>query len=150
MRALVQRVREAAVQIGGEEYSRIGKGLLVFIGIEHSDTEQDAGWLARKLPQLRIFSDDEGLMNKSVIDIRGELLVVSQFTLHARTKKGNRPSFTEAARPEQAIPLYNFFIEQLREAAQLPVSTGVFGADMQVILQNDGPVTLWLDTRQSE
>lgn len=150
MRALVQRVRHAAVQIDGAEHSRIGQGLLIFIGIEHSDGEQDADWLARKLPQLRIFADAAGLMNKSVIDIQGELLVVSQFTLHARTKKGNRPSFTEAARPEQAIPLYEYFIGQLREAAQLPVSTGVFGADMQVILQNDGPVTLWLDTRQGE
>lgn len=150
MRALIQRVSQASVTIAGLEKSRIGPGLLVLLGIEEMDDATDSDWLARKIASMRIFSDAEGQMNRSVQDIGGELLVVSQFTLFAGTKKGNRPSFIRAARPETAIPLYEQFVENLRQVSGCPVATGEFGADMQVALLNDGPVTIWLDSKGRE
>lgn len=150
MRALIQRVAQASVMIGGLEKAGIGPGLLILLGIEEADDETDGDWIARKIAAMRIFSDDEGLINRSVQDIGGELLVVSQFTLFASTKKGNRPSFIRAARPERAIPLYEQFVDSLRRESGCPVHTGEFGADMQVELVNDGPVTIWLDSKQRE
>ncbi len=150
MRLLLQRVTQAEVRINGQVKSSIANGLLVLVGIETSDTRADAEWLSNKIVQLRIFSDDAGLMNKSLLDCNGELLVVSQFTLHAATKKGNRPSFIKAARPEQAIPLYEQFVALLEQALGKPVATGTFGADMQVSLTNDGPVTIWMDSKEKE
>lgn len=150
MKALVQRVSEASVTIDGLIHSRISKGLVVLLGIDIKDSNEDADWLCQKLIGLRIFSDENGLMNQSIIDAQGELLLVSQFTLIASYKKGNRPSFIHAARPEQAIPLYQYCIEQLTALLGKPIATGVFGADMQVALVNDGPVTLLLDTHNKE
>ena len=150
MRVVVQRVSEAAVAIEGREVGRIGTGLLVFVGVEAGDTPGDSAWLAAKLAALRIFPDDAGKMNKSVREIAGGLLVVSQFTLHAATAKGNRPGFTRAARPEEAIPLYEAFLADLeREAGRRP-ERGVFAAEMQVSLVNDGPVTILIDSRARE
>lgn len=149
MRVLLQRTTEASVQISGQIHGKINRGLVILVGICGDDTEDDARWLAQKIIQMRIFADSEGKMNLSVQDIEGELLVISQFTLHASTKKGNRPSFIQAARPEQAIPLYEFFIKLLNES-DLKVETGVFGADMQVDLTNDGPVTIWMDSKERE
>lgn len=145
MRVVIQRVREASVEIGGALHASIGKGLLILLGIETADSREQADYLAKKISQLRIFNDDEGLMNRSVVDVGGQLLVVSQFTLYANTQKGNRPSFIQAARPEQAIPLYEYFVQTLSELAARPVQTGVFGADMQVGLINDGPVTIIME-----
>ncbi len=150
MRVILQRVSQAAVTIGGVEKSRIGWGLMILLGIEHDDTEADIDWLCKKIAALRIFSDEAGLMNLSVQDIAGELLVISQFTLHASTKKGNRPSFIRAARPETAIPLYEKFVDQLARESGRPVGTGEFGADMKVSLINDGPVTIVIDSRARE
>ncbi len=150
MRALIQRVTEASVTIGGVEKSAIGPGLLVLLGIEESDDATDSDWIVKKIAAMRIFSDEEGRMNRPVQEIGGELLVVSQFTLFASTKKGNRPSFIRAARPETAIPLYEQFVENLRRESGCPVGTGEFGADMQVRLLNDGPVTIWLDSKGRE
>lgn len=150
MRVVIQRVSRASVTIGGRRESEIGAGLLILLGIEEADSEEDTDWLIQKLSALRIFGDREGKMNLSVKDIRGEFLVVSQFTLHASTKKGNRPSFIKAAKPEQAIPLYETFCKRLREISGLRVATGVFGADMQVDLTNDGPVTIFMDSKQRE
>ena len=150
MRILIQRANEASVSIGGEVRSAIGRGALVLVGIEEPDAKEDADWLCKKLANLRIFPDGEGGMNRSLPDIDGEVLVVSQFTLHASTKKGNRPSYIRAARPEQAIPLYDYFIQALEAELGKPVSTGEFGADMQVSLINDGPVTIWIDSRNRE
>ncbi len=150
MRALIQRVAQASVTIGGLEKSGIGPGLLVLLGIEETDEATDSEWISKKIAAMRIFSDEEGRMNRSVQEINGELLVVSQFTLFASTKKGNRPSFIRAARPEMAIPLYEQFVKNLRRESGCPVHTGEFGADMQVALINDGPVTIWLDSRQRE
>lgn len=150
MRALIQRVSQASVTIAGLEKSRIGPGLLVLLGIEETDDATDSDWIGRKIATMRIFSDAEGQMNRSVQDIGGELLVVSQFTLFASTKKGNRPSFIRAARPGTAIPLYEQFVENLRQVSACPVATGEFGADMQVALLNDGPVTIWLDSKGRE
>ena len=150
MKALVQRVSEASVTIDGLIHSRISKGLVVLLGIDIKDSNEDADWLCQKLIGLRIFSDENGLMNQSIMDVQGELLLVSQFTLIASYKKGNRPSFIHAARPEQAIPLYQYCIEQLTALLGKPIATGVFGADMQVALVNDGPVTLLLDTHNKE
>lgn len=150
MRAVIQRVSTAQVIIDQDLHSAIGPGLVVLLGIETEDSEEDAAWLASKIFQLRIFSDEAGLMNKSVTDLDGEFLVVSQFTLHASYKKGNRPSFIKAARPEQAIPLYEYFIKYLEQLLQKPVATGVFGADMKVSLVNDGPVTIIMDTKTRE
>jgi D-aminoacyl-tRNA deacylase len=150
MRAVLQRVSQAAVAIAGAEHARIGPGLLILLGIEHEDGAEDLEWLCKKIAALRIFSDAAGLMNLSVQDTGGELLVVSQFTLHGSVKKGNRPSFIRAARPETAIPLYEQFVETLRRETERPVQTGVFGADMQVSLINDGPVTIWMDSKNRE
>lgn len=150
MRTVIQRVSQAAVVINGIEKSRIGPGLLILLGIEQDDTIADIEWLCKKITALRIFSDEAGLMNRSVQDIEGEMLVVSQFTLHASTKKGNRPSFIRAARPETAIPIYEQFTEMLRQESGRPVLTGEFGADMKVSLLNDGPVTILMDSKSRE
>lgn len=147
MRVVIQRVSEAAVKIDGNIVGEISKGLLVLLGIAQEDTEQDALYLLQKLINLRIFSDADGKMNLSVQDCGGELLIVSQFTLYADTKKGNRPSYIRAARPEHAIPLYEFFLQELQKQFQGPIQTGQFGADMKVSLINDGPVTIIMDSR---
>ncbi|OQC33208.1 MAG: D-tyrosyl-tRNA(Tyr) deacylase [Verrucomicrobia bacterium ADurb.Bin070] len=145
MKALIQRVSEASVDVDGRRVAEIGPGLLVLLGMTHSDGIDDAAWLARKIPALRIFEDEAGLMNRSVLDIGGAVLVVSQFTLYADTRKGNRPSFVAAARPEQAEPLYEALVRHLRDTLGASrVSTGVFGAEMKVRLLNDGPVTVEL------
>lgn len=150
MRILIQRVCRASVSIGGEVHSAIGAGLLVFAGIEEADTDEDVAWLAGKLVKLRIFADEAGVMNRSAEDVGADILIVSQFTLHASTKKGNRPSYIRAARPEKAVPLYERLIATVAEATGRPVRSGVFGADMQVELVNDGPVTIWIDSRNRE
>ncbi|MEN9575318.1 MAG: hypothetical protein RL514_3173 [Verrucomicrobiota bacterium] len=150
MRAVIQRVSQASVTIAGQVRSAIGRGLLVLVAIEDADTPEDGVWLAGKLVRLRIFPDNAGLMNRSVQDVGGEILVVSQFTLFASTQKGNRPSFLRSARPEVAIPRYEAFVAQLAVELGKPVSTGEFGADMQVALVNDGPVTITMDTRARE
>jgi D-tyrosyl-tRNA(Tyr) deacylase len=150
MRTLIQRVSSAAVHIAGEEHGSTGPGLLILLGIEEADTEEDIDWLCNKITRLRIFADAEGRMNRSVVDIDGGLLVVSQFTLYASTKKGNRPGFTRSAPPAVAIPLYERFVQRLGEVAGREVATGQFGADMQVSLVNDGPVTIWIDSRARE
>jgi D-aminoacyl-tRNA deacylase len=150
MKLVIQRVSEASVTIDGTVHGAIRKGFLVLIGIENADTQEDVSWLVQKTVNMRIFSDDEGKMNLSLIDIAGELLVISQFTLHASTKKGNRPSFIQAARPETAIPLYESFIAGCRLAGISKVETGIFGADMKVALINDGPVTIVIDSKQRE
>jgi D-tyrosyl-tRNA(Tyr) deacylase len=143
-------VTHASVSIGGECTAQIGQGLLVLLGIEFADSQQDVDWCIQKLVQMRIFSDAEGKMNLSLVDIAGELLVVSQFTLHASTKKGNRPSFIRAARPEHAIPLYESFLSCAEKALGRPTASGQFGADMQVQLCNDGPVTICMDSQARE
>ncbi len=150
MRSIIQRVSQASVVIQGAEKARIGPGLLLLLGIEPEDSEEDIVWLCKKIAALRIFSDEAGLMNLSVQDIAGEILVVSQFTLFASTKKGNRPSFTRSAKPEIAIPLYEKFVETLRVESARPVQTGEFGADMKVSLLNDGPVTILMDSKNRE
>lgn len=150
MRALIQRVLEASVTIDGNVRSHIACGMLVFVGIEEADSQEDIEWLAGKVARLRIFPDDAGVMNRSVVDAGGDALVVSQFTLHASTKKGNRPSYIKAARPETAIPLYEQFVKRLAAELGKPVATGEFGADMKVALVNDGPVTIWIDTKSRE
>ena len=149
MRVLVQRVSEASVKIDGKVHGAINRGLLLLIGIENDDTEDDVNWISQKIINLRIFSDEAGKMNLSSADIGGEFLVISQFTLHASTKKGNRPSYIKAARPETAIPLYEYFVEQLKKSEH-EVGTGIFGADMKVSLINDGPVTIWIDSKNKE
>lgn len=150
MRVLIQRVAEASVTVQGAVIGKIGAGLLIFLGIEEADGAEDIQWLVRKISQLRIFPDTDGIMNHSVIDVVGELMVVSQFTLHASTKKGNRPSYIKSARPEIAVPLYRQFIEELKSASGRPVASGKFGADMKVALINDGPVTIWIDSKMRE
>jgi D-aminoacyl-tRNA deacylase len=150
MKAVLQRVKEASVTIEGVIKSEIKEGLLILVGIENEDTTDDIQWLASKIVQIRIFSDEAGLMNRSVMDIAGEILVVSQFTLHASTKKGNRPSFLKAARPDIAIPMYENFVSKLNELSGLNVLTGEFGADMKVTLLNDGPVTILIDSKSRE
>lgn len=150
MRLVIQRVSEASVTIEGSVHGAIGKGFVVLIGIADGDSEEDVDWLVGKLLQMRIFPDEEGKMNRSLTECAGELLLISQFTLHASTKKGNRPSFIAAARPETAIPLYNYFVEQCKKGSSTKVATGVFAADMKVALINDGPVTIVMDSKQRE
>jgi D-tyrosyl-tRNA(Tyr) deacylase len=150
MRVVIQRVKKASVTIEESVTSSIGKGLLVLLGIEENDTPDDAVWLAQKIVGMRIFSDSEEKMNLDLIQAGGEILVVSQFTLHALTRKGNRPSFIRAARPEKAIPLYTFFIEQIQMLCGKTIQTGTFGAMMDIELINDGPVTIWVDTAAKE
>jgi len=147
MRAVLQRVSEASVTIEGEVTGAIGQGLLILLGIEDADTAADVAWLSKKIVQMRIFGDEAGLMNRSVQDIGGDILLISQFTLHAATKKGNRPSFIKAARPEKAIPLYENMIAQLSTDLGKAIATGTFGADMKVALINDGPVTIIIDSK---
>jgi D-aminoacyl-tRNA deacylase len=150
MRAVVQRVNSASVEIAGKLKSEISKGLLILLGIEDEDSLDDAEWLSSKIVNLRIFDDKEGVMNLSIIDVDGQILCVSQFTLHAKTKKGNRPSYIKAARPEQAIPLYNEFNKKLESLTGKKIETGEFGANMQISLVNDGPVTILFDTKNKE
>ena len=150
MRAVVQRVSNASVTIEGEIISKIGLGLLILLGVENEDAKADLEWLSRKIVNLRIFNDEEGVMNKSLIEVDGDAIVVSQFTLHASTKKGNRPSYLKAAKPGIAIPAYKDFIERLQNDLGKKVGTGVFGADMKVELLNDGPVTITIDTKNKE
>lgn len=150
MRTVIQRVSHASVTIDGNVKSAIGNGLLLLLGVEEQDTSEDVAWLVRKVAALRIFDDENGVMNLSVTDVQGEVLVVSQFTLFASYKKGNRPSWLRAARHEISIPLYNEFCERLSAAISKEVATGEFGADMQVELLNDGPVTIVMDTKNKE
>lgn len=150
MRALIQRVRKAEVTINGKTGSTIGKGLLILLGIEEADGHEDIEWLSNKISQLRIFADENGVMNHSVIEVGGDCLVVSQFTLHAKTKKGNRPSYIKAAGPAVALPLYKLFIERLSELTGKSVGSGEFGAMMEISLVNSGPVTIIIDTKNKE
>ena len=147
MIAVIQRVSNASVTIGNNIKASIHKGLVVLLGIEDADTPNDIQWLASKLVNLRIFNDNEGVMNLSVKDVNGEIIIVSQFTLHASTKKGNRPSYLKAAKPDIAIPVYQDFVKEVEECLGKPVQTGEFGADMQVNISNDGPVTIIIDTK---
>lgn len=148
MRALVQRVSNAYVEVNEKKISSIDKGLLVLLGVQDTDDQTDITWLSNKIIKMRLFEDDNGKMNQSIEDIKGQLLIVSQFTLHASTKKGNRPSFMAAAHPDIALPLYQTFVSECQK--QIPTQTGQFGALMQVGLVNDGPVTIWLDSRNKE
>jgi len=150
MRVVIQRVSRASVTIDGYVKSLISNGLLVFVGVEDADRQEDVQWLSNKITQLRVFNDDNDVMNLSIKDIDGELLVVSQFTLHAKTKKGNRPSYISAAKPEISIPMYKAFVEQLSKDLGKEVQTGEFGAHMNVELVNDGPVTIIIDTKNRE
>lgn len=150
MRLIIQRVKSASVTIENSIFSSINSGLMVLVGIEDADDENDADWLTQKLINMRIFSDSDGKMNLSVKDIKGEILIVSQFTLHASTQKGNRPSFIKAARPEKAIPLYEYFIKKISLELGSTCKTGVFGADMKVELINNGPVTIFIDSKNKE
>jgi len=150
MKVVIQRVLESSVSIGGDIHSQIENGLLILLGIETEDNIDDADWLVGKIIGLRIFSDADDKMNLTIQDINASYMVISQFTLHASTKKGNRPSYIKAARPEQAIPLYEYFVVQLREKSGQQVRTGIFGADMKVSLINDGPVTIIIDTKNKE
>jgi D-tyrosyl-tRNA(Tyr) deacylase len=150
VRAVIQRVSEASVVVEDEKVANIQQGLLVLLGIEIEDTKEDADWLANKISALRILSDSEGKMNNSILDVDGDVIVVSQFTLHAKTKKGNRPSYIKSARPEQAIPLYDQFKKELSEVIGKQVQSGEFGADMKVSLVNDGPVTIIIDSKNKE
>ncbi len=149
MRAIIQRVSKASVLIEGKTENSIGKGLMILLGITDEDTKEDINWLVRKITQLRIFSDARSKMNLDIQDIGGSILLVSQFTLYASVKKGNRPSFIRAAHPDIAQPLYNKFVESLRRN-KIEVKTGIFGADMKVTLTNDGPVTIWMDSQTRE
>ena len=150
MRAVVQRVSEASVTVEGKVISYIDEGLLVLLGIEEADTEEDIEWLCNKIVNLRIFNDDNGVMNRSLLDVNGDAILVSQFTLHASTKKGNRPSYIKAAKPDVAIALYERFVGTFENKLGKKVGTGVFGADMKVLLLNDGPVTIIIDTKNRE
>ena len=150
MRIVLQRVSEAAVRVDGEVIGQIGQGLLLLVGIEAADTLEDVKWLAHKVGNMRIFGDEYGAMNKSILDVQGDALVISQFTLFAQTKKGNRPSFIRSARPEQAEPLYELFKSELGQVLGRKVESGRFGADMKVSLLNDGPVTICMDTANKE
>ncbi len=150
MRVLIQRVTEARCRISGEVFSRISKGLVVLVGVGYDEGREDVEWLAKKLVQLRIFDDEAGVMNRSVQDIEGDIMLVSQFTLHAMTKKGNRPSWIKAAPESVSKPLYESFIAEVERLMNRKVATGEFGADMQIELTNDGPVTIWIDSKNRE
>lgn len=150
MRVVIQRVSEASVSINNALVGSVTRGLLVLVGIEEADDSSDLEWMARKICHMRIFNDEQGKMNRSVLDIEGEILVISQFTLHARTKKGNRPSFMKAAPPKQAIPLYDQFCNLIENLLDRPIATGKFGADMQIKLINDGPVTIVMDSKNKD
>ncbi|WP_431127440.1 D-aminoacyl-tRNA deacylase [Flagellimonas flava] len=150
MRAVIQRVSEASVTVEGKVVSKIDHGLLVLLGIEDADNDSDIQWLAKKIANLRIFNDANGVMNRSVLDEKGEAIVVSQFTLHAMTKKGNRPSYIKASKPDIAVPLYEKFVQRIELELGRKVGTGIFGADMKVNLRNDGPVTIIIDTKNKE
>ncbi len=150
MRLLIQRVVESTVTVDGKKVSSIKKGLLVFVGIETNDESEDIDWLVKKLTQLRIFNDNNNIMNLNISEIDGDIMLISQFTLHAKTKKGNRPSYVRAAKPEHAKKLYDEFIEKLEKKLQKKVETGIFGAMMKVSLINDGPVTIFIDSKQKE
>ena len=150
MRTVIQRVTNASVTVESKVVAEIQKGLLVFVGIEEADSQEDLDWLVTKIAQLRIFNDENEVMNLSVQDIDGDVLVVSQFTLHAATKKGNRPSYIKAAKPDIAIPMYERFVKALESKLGKKVSTGIFGADMKVLLLNDGPVTIQIDSKNKE
>ncbi|MES2381114.1 MAG: D-aminoacyl-tRNA deacylase [Bacteroidota bacterium] len=150
MRIIIQRVTSASVSIDNKVFSSIGNGLLVLLGIEDSDTEEDLNWLAQKIINLRIFNDENGVMNVSLLDAKKEILLVSQFTLFASTKKGNRPSYIKASKPDFAIPLYEKMIATLNQLTNQQIATGVFGADMQISLTNDGPVTIMIDSKLKE
>ena len=150
MRILIQRVNEASVEIDKKIKSAIGNGLLVLVGIEDADDPEDSEWLATKIVNLRIFDDEKGVMNCSVLDVGGEILVVSQFTLHALTRKGNRPSYIKASKPEVSVPLYEHFCSELSRKLGKEVQTGTFGGDMKVALVNNGPVTIWMDSKNKE
>lgn len=150
MRIVIQRVSEAAVRVEGEVTGSIGKGLLVLVGIEDVDTKEDIEWLSNKITNIRLFDDADGVMNLSVKDVDGGILLVSQFTLHASTKKGNRPSYIRASKPDIAVPMYESMIQQLSQDLGKPVATGIFGADMKVSLLNDGPVTIVMDSKNKE
>jgi D-aminoacyl-tRNA deacylase len=150
MRVVLQRVSEASVTINGSIKSKIKQGVLILLGIENEDSEEDIQWLCGKIAKMRIFNDENGVMNNSLLEVKGEVLVVSQFTLHASTKKGNRPSYIRAAKPDVAIPLYEKFVKSLEQEIGKPIGTGEFGADMQVSLLNDGPVTITIDSKNKE
>lgn len=150
MRVVIQRTAHASVTIDGKVKSSIGRGMLILVGIEDADTQEDIDWLCKKICHLRIFDDEQGVMNRSILDVGGEILVISQFTLHASTKKGNRPSYIKAAKPDVAIPLYEAFCQTLRQSLGHDIGTGQFGADMKVELLNDGPVTICIDTKNKE
>ncbi len=150
MRAVIQRVSKASVTIEGNVVAAIDKGLLILLGIVAEDTPQDIAWLSRKIANLRIFNDEKGIMNASILETGGDAIVVSQFTLHAATKKGNRPSYIKAAKPDVAIPIYKQFLRQIEQDLDKEVGTGIFGADMKVQLINDGPVTIIIDTKSKE
>jgi D-aminoacyl-tRNA deacylase len=150
MRAVIQRVKEASVTIDGRVKSSIGHGLLVLLAVEDADTAEDIEWLSGKIARLRVFNDAQGVMNLAVTEVQGQVLVVSQFTLYASTRKGNRPAYTRSSKPDIAIPLYERFVQTLGTALGQPVATGEFGADMQVVLVNDGPVTIIIDSKLRE
>lgn len=150
MIAVIQRVSESSVTIDGQVKGSIGKGMMILVGIEEADNQEDITWLSRKIVNMRIFEDEAGVMNKSLIDVDGEVLIVSQFTLHASTKKGNRPSYIKAAKPDIAIPLYEAFKTQVASDLGKPIACGEFGADMKVALVNDGPVTILIDTKNKQ
>ncbi len=150
MRVILQRVSEASCRVDGEITGQIGAGFLVLLGIEDADTDEDLQWLAQKIANMRVFGDENGLMNKALADVDGNILLISQFTLFAQTKKGNRPSFIRAAKPDKAIPMYEQMIKALHELTGKRIATGIFGADMKVSLINDGPVTIVMDTKEKE
>lgn len=150
MKVVIQRVLEASVSIGGERVASIGNGLQILLGVVNEDNQEDIDWLCNKIVNLRIFPDDNNVMNRSIKDANGQIIVVSQFTLHASTKKGNRPSYIKAAKPDVAIPLYEKFVQDLEKVLEKPVQTGEFGADMKVSLINDGPVTIIIDSKNRE
>lgn len=150
MRLVIQRTQKASVEIENKIVASIGHGMLILVGIEEADSTEDIGWLCGKVTRMRIFNDENGVMNKDITEVKGKIIVVSQFTLHASTKKGNRPSYIKAARPEQAIPLYEQFVSTLREISGIEIQTGQFGAHMVVHLANDGPVTITIDSKSRE